>query len=503
MQIRRRALPAVGLALTAWLSAGYADASSHREAPFITGLPKVDGTDFYMFRSYEAGREDYVTLVANYLPLQDAYGGPNYFMLDPNAVYEIKIDNDGDAKEDITFQFRFNRQARDITLSVGGEDVAVPVINVGQIGKSGDPKDTGNLNVEEFFHAAIIQNGREGGFKSITNAATRDRRFIKPVDNIGTKTLPDYEAYANAHIYNVALPGCGNGRMFVGQRKEPFAVNLGETFDLVNIANPVGEEFSAAEQSDLNDKNITSLILEVPISCLVDKDPVIAGWTTASIKLDRDLDNGGKGSKRGEREPEMVQVSRLGHPLVNELVIGLKDKDKFNGSRPFSDAQFATYVTNPTLPEILELLFGPAGVRAPELFPRTDLVATFLTGIEGVNQQANGRPAEMLRLNTKTEPTPAGSQNRLGVIGGDAAGFPNGRRPGDDVVDISLRVAMGRLISLGLFGDPAKAPSGALDFTDGAITGAADFKAAFPYLMTPIAGSPSMAAAPKVAKVTP
>ena len=312
MQIRRRALPAASLALTAWLSAGYADASSHREAPFITGLPKVDGTDFYMFRSYEAGREDYVTLVANYLPLQDAYGGPNYFMLDPNAVYEIKIDNDGDAKEDITFQFRFNRQARDITLSVGGEDVAVPVINVGQIGKSGDPKDTGNLNVEEFF---TPPSSRMAG-KVASRASPTLRRVTGDSSNrsttSATKTLPDYEAYANAHIYNVALPGCGNGRMFVGQRKEPFAVNLGETFDLVNIANPVGEEFSAAEQSDLNDKNITSLILEVPISCLVDKDPVIAGWTTASIKLDRDLDNGGKGSKRGEREPEMVQVSRLG-----------------------------------------------------------------------------------------------------------------------------------------------------------------------------------------------
>ena len=163
------------------------------------------------------------------------------------------------------------------------------------------------------------------------------------------------------------------------------------------------------------------------------------------------------------------QKSRLGMPLVNELVIGLKDKDKFNASDPKDDAQFLAYVTNPSLPAILQTLFSSAGVQAPTLFPRIDLVATFLTGISGINQPASVKPAEMLRLNTSTPVTPAAQQNRLGVIGGDAAGFPNGRRPGDDVVDITLRVAMGRLITLGLFGNPAQAPSGGLDFTDGAI----------------------------------
>lgn len=457
-----------------------------------------------MFRSYEKGRQDYVTLVANYLPLQDAYGGPNYFMLDDDAFYEIKIDNDGDAKADIRFQFCFNRQSKDIALPVDDQKVAVPLIDVGPVGRGGDRKDTANLNVQEFYEAAILRDGDSSEAESITNATTRERRFTKPVDNIGKKTLPDYEGYAGAHIYGVAIPHCGKGRMFVGQRKEAFVVNLGETFDLINYANPVGEKFSATERSDLDDKNITSLILEVPIKCLVDKDPVIGAWTTASLPKIREIDgNGGKDRKRHPRDEDMVQVSRLGHPLVNELVIGLKDKDRFNGSRPFNDAQFAPYVTNPTLPEIVELLFGAAGVKAPDLFPRSDLVATFLTGIEGINQQANGRPAEILRLNTATPPTPAKSQNRLGVIGGDAAGFPNGRRPGDDVVDITLRVAMGRLISLGLFGDPAKAPSGTLDFTDGAFISAADFRTVFPYLNTPVAGSPSTAPAPAVAQAVP
>ena len=157
---------------------------------------------------------------------------------------------------------------------------------------------------------------------------------------------------------------------------------------------------------------------------------------------------------------------------MNELVIGLKDKDRFNASQPKNDAQFATYVTNPTLPAILEILFGGAGVKAPTLFPRTDLVAAFLTGVSGLN--ANGSVAEMLRLNTNTAPTPAGAQNNLGVIGGDTAGFPNGRRPGDDVVDIALRVVMGKLLPL------ADAPSGQLPFTDGALVDASHFATTLP-----------------------
>ena len=157
-------------------------------------------------------------------------------------------------------------------------------------------------------------------------------------------------------------------------------------------------------------------------------------------------------------------------PLVNEVVIGLKDKDRFNASEPKDDGQFADYVTNPTLPALLEILFGAAGVKAPTNFPRTDLVAAFLTGVDGVNKPAERRRRrEMLRLNTAIAPTPQGQQNRLGVLGGDNAGFPNGRRPGDDVVDIELRVAMGVLCTLNLGGCvPGDAAAGALRYTDGA-----------------------------------
>ncbi|MGB5579559.1 MAG: DUF4331 domain-containing protein, partial [Woeseia sp.] len=177
-----------------------------------------------------------------------------------------------------------------------------------------------------------------------------------------------------------------------------------------------------------------------------------------------------------------TQVSRLGAPLVNEVVIGLPDKDKFNHSEPANDGQFATYVTNPTLPALIEILFD---VPAPTLFPRTDLVAAFLTGVDGLNQPPNVVGSEMLRLNTSIAAVPAGSQNRLGVIEGDAAGFPNGRRPGDDVVDIALRVVMGKLL------DPADAPVGQAPLTDGAFVDDSFFDTTFPYLVTPLPGSPN------------
>jgi len=465
--LRRIAVPAslVAGALVALPFA--ASASSHREAPGITKKPKVDGTDFYMFRSYEAGREGFVTLVADYLPLQDPYGGPNYFTLDSDARYEIKVDNDGDAREDITFRFRFRNTRKNIALPIGSPghelNVAVPVINVGQIAAG----DTSALNVIESYSVEVI---RGNDSRHLRNAATGETTFEKPVDNIGNKSLPDYEAYVAAHTYDVRIPGCRDGRLFVGQRKDPFVVNLGEVFDLVNVTNPLGPV--DAEADDLADKNVTALVLEAPISCLTSRrTPVIGAWTTASLPRD------------GKHGDDWAQVSRLSAPLVNEVVIGLKDKDRFNASQPKNDAQFATYVTNPTLPAILEILFGGAGVKAPTLFPRADLVAAFLTGVPGLN--ANGSVAEMLRLNTDTAPQPAAAQNNLGVIGGDAAGFPNGRRPCDDVVDIALRVVMGKLLPL------ADAPSGQLPFTDGALVDSSHFTSAFPYLKTPLPGSPN------------
>lgn len=487
-------------AAVATLSAPPVVASSHREAPFITRHPKVDGTDFYLFRSYEPGRDAFVTVVANYVPLQDAYGGPNYFSLDPDALYEIHIDNDGDNREDLTFQFRFTNTLRNIAVNVGGKNVAIPLKNAGAIANIADA----TLNERETYTVNVVRQDRRRGQRSgeITNAASGAKVFDKPVDNIGNKSLPDYAAYANQHIYNISIPGCGTpGRMFVGQRKEGFGVNLGEVFDLINISAPrvLGSRSGAGNATA--DKNVTSIALELPIACVTNgTDPVVGGWTTASLRQGRLL-NPNPGSDNTSASLEggpWVQVSRLGMPLVNELVIGLKDKDKFNASRPRDDGQFADYVTNPTLPALIELLYGGA-VRAPTTFPRSDLIAAFLTGVPGVNQPLGGRAlSDMIRLNTSLPFTPRASQNSLGALqcfnqgalalgnpGCDPAGFPNGRRPGDDVVDIELRVAMGALLPL------AQAQSGQLPYTDGVLVEAAQFTNAFPYLTTPVPGSPN------------
>jgi hypothetical protein len=388
-------------------------ASSHREAPFITEHPKVDGTDFYMFRSYESGRQGFVTLIANYLPLQDAYGGPNYFTLDPEAVYDIHIDNDGDAREDMTFRFRFKNEIQDLSLAIGPagnqRTVPVPLITTGPGGVGPGAFDRNGLNVIETYTVELIRGDRRNQGKWLSNAAggMEPTVFTKPVDNVGTKSIPDYEAYAGDHVYNVTIPGCQPGRMFVGQRKEPFSVNLGEVFDLVNT-NAVGPP--NGERNIIDNKNITSLILEVPTSCLTSgSDPVIGGWTTASLpqvkvlnptpRFDEDRGRTNASVEGGA----LTQVSRLGSPLVNEVVIGLRDKDRFNASRPVHDPQFLSYVTNPALPELLEALFGGLGVRAPNNFPRNDLVAVFLTGIPGLTKPAMlSAPGEMLRVSSSS-----------------------------------------------------------------------------------------------------
>ena len=466
-------------------------ASSHREGPFISRHPKVDATDLYMFKSFEPGRSGFVTLVANYQPLQDAYGGPNYFSMDPDALYEIHIDNDGDAKEDLTFQFRFTNTNKDAQFTVGGKKVSIPLVinGGGDIATVNSP----NSNLRETFQVSVVRGDRRGPTRTaVTNADGGSATFDKPVDNIGNKSISNYAAYAAKHVYNINIPGCSApGRMFVGQRKDPFVVNLGETFDLINIKAPATAFDPNAEKAatdSLKDANVTSLELELPISCVTNgTEKVIGAWTTASLRQGRLINPSPKGGAASKEGGAWTQVSRLGMPLVNEVVIGLKDKDQFNSSKPMNDKQFIDYVTNPTLPALIEVLFGSAGAKAPTNFPRNDLIATFLTGIKGVNQPANVVGSEMLRLNTDT-PVSA-TQNRLGVIGGDNAGFPNGRRPGDDVVDIELRVAMGRLCTLNIACVPGDAPAGSLDFTDGAYVDSSFTDGAFPYLRTPLAGS--------------
>ncbi len=490
-----------------------AQASSHREGPFITEQPKVDGTDWYAFRSYETGREGFVTFIANYQPLQAPYGGPNYFFMDPEALYEMHVSNDGDADEEITFQFRFQNTLQDLTVPVNGAPVSVPVINLGSIGPQVSPNP--NLNIVETYDLTIVRGDKRTGFTTrgnVTNVAdtnpATNTRFAKPADNIGNKSIPDYAAYAGNHIFPVNIPECTvdvatQGRVFVGQRKDPFVINLGEIFDLVNISNPVGDR--DVEVDVLRDANVTSLVLEVPIACLTDPaanpaEPVIGSWTTSSLRQGRILNPTQTFDTPAVEGGAWTQVSRLGSPLVNEVVIGLKDKNLFNSSEPKDDTQFANYVFTPTLPEILEILF-PGVLTAPNVFPRADLVQAFLTGVPTVNQPAGVVPSEMLRLNTAIPPTLQAAQNNLGAAGCfvngvltiagnaacDPAGFPNGRRPGDDIVDIELRVAMGFLLPP----DSVNNPSGQVPLTDGTASDATEYPGIFPYLNTPLPGSPN------------
>lgn len=463
-------------------------ASSHREAPSIAGAPRVDGTDFYMFRSYEPGRSNYVTVLANYIPFQDPQGGPNFYNMDEKAVYAINIDNDGSGRPDLTFEFRFKNRTKNLAVPAGNQKTPVPVLNIGPVDATGT-----SLNVVQSYTLSLVRNGDRSDAQPVENESAERKTFGKPADNIGHKSIPNYPDYAAHFIYNIEIPGCATpGRVFVGQRKEGFFINVGEIFDLVNM-NPVGPR--DGKKNDLSRKNVTSIALELPINCLVSKkDPVIGGYTTASLRKSDD----------GDSEGGYTQVSRLGMPLVNELVIGLPDKDKFNASSPSQDAQFLNYVTNPSLPVLLNVLFGNAA-KAPGT-PRNDLVAVFLTGVKGLNQPAHVNPSEMLRLNTAIVPTPPAKQNDLGVLGGDLAGFPNGRRPYDDVVDITLRVAEGALCgAIGSCGSEVKDPNNGAPYTDGVraagpdaanvhVTGKINpddiYLSAFPYLDSPLPGSP-------------
>ncbi|MFK7831043.1 MAG: DUF4331 domain-containing protein [Congregibacter sp.] len=519
----------VAAGLLICLHAAMVAGSSHREAPFIAKLPQVDATDFYLFSSYEPGRVGYVTFLANYIPVQAAYGGPNYFPLDSNAVYEIHIDNDGDAREDLSFQFRFedtlSQSGSPVSFEVGGENISSVLKNAGGLASGSEE----GLSHFEAYTVTLVSGGRRSGDSAaIVNTLDGTAEFRKPFDYAGTKTFGGpggYTDYADSFIYDIDIPGCTQpGRVFVGQRYEAFKISLGEVFDLVNLVPIEGDSspgvgdgggFPGGVTQDearntLAENNVTSLALEVHASCVVGSGDVLGAWTTASIPQATILNPSATFDRPEVTGGALTQVSRLSNPLVNELVIGYDRKDAFNSSEPVDDPQFLSFVTNPVLPVILDSLFRDAvnatlGTDienlAPSNYPRTDLVTAFLTGFPGVNQFPGGAPGEMLRLNTAIPVTPRAQQQALGLAAGDLAGFPNGRRPGDDVVDIALRVVMGALchdLPLGEGGEPINlglcvpedAPVGNVAFTDGAPLSAMELNNRFPYLLTPYPGSP-------------
>jgi hypothetical protein len=408
-------------------------ASSHREAPLISGDPQADTTDVYAFVSPDA--PDTVTLISSWIPFENPQGGPNFYRFGDSVLYEMKIDNTGDGVEDITYQFRFTSQVRNPNTFL---------YNTGPIKALDDP----NRNMYQTYTVTKVESGR-------TTLVAGP--MLTMYDNVGPASAPSYGGFGSGiYAFN---DGGGTAHVFAGQTDDPFFLDL-RVFDLLYGAN-----LSEAGVDSLAGYNVHSIALRVPKAAIRSGSPIIGVWATASRPTTTTRAAGGETTSGN-----FVQVSRLGMPLVNEVVIPVGQKDRWNGSVPTGDAQFLSYVTEPELPKLLQAVYN---IPAPAT-PRNDLVAVFLTGVPGLNQPPNGRASEMLRLNTDIGPTR--SPARLGVLAGDLAGFPNGRRLTDDVIDIELQAVVGVLggvkTSLG----------------DGVNVNDVPFRATFPYLAQPHSG---------------
>ncbi len=433
-------------------------ASSHREAPLISQDPLADNTDVYAFVSPE--RLDRVVLISNFIPLQFPSSGPNFWKFDDNVLYEILIDNTGDAVEDLTFQFRFRTEIRNPNTFL---------YNTGPISSLDDP----DLNVRQFYTVTRVAGPRRTGAQRVIAANVP----ALPA-NVGVSSIRDYNGQLGTGVFAQEFEGV---RVFAGPREDGFYVDLGATFDLLQLRTLVNGMGSPIDS--LAGYNVHTIAIELPITSVTrngvrptgasDPNATIGVWSTAS-RMTTTTRSGGGQTQTGD----WVQVSRLGNPLVNEVVIPVGTKDVFNSLEPTADAAALRFVTNPELPVLMEALFG---VRTPPT-PRNDLVTIFLTGIPGLNQIGTSpRPSEMLRLNTAIPP--AARPNRLGVLGGDAAGFPNGRRVGDDVVDIALRAMAG---ATPLTPEFQRAPNNRLG--DGVDENDRPYLDYFPFLTTPFAG---------------
>ena len=418
---------AVALAGGVFGAPGRTAASSHREAPFISLDQPADATDLYAFVSPD--RPDTVTLLANYIPLQLPASGPNFYRFGEDVLYEFNIDNNGDARDDLTFQFRFR------TVFNNGDTF---LYNTGPITSLDDP----DLNQEQFYSLSLLEGDTQNSPQR-QGRVIADNLQVAPY-NVGPASYPNgYRTVANQAIYPL-----DNGiKVFTGPRDDPFFIDLGGTFDLLQFRALQG----LPPVDDLAGLNVHTLALQVPIAMLTrsgarpsgPKDPnAIIGVRTTSYRQTTSVLRpvGAPGPAfplvRSSEGP-FVQISRLDLPLVNEVVIPLRDKDRWNGSLPINDAQFLRYVQDPELARLLNQIFG---LNVPPT-PRADLVAIFLTGIPDLNQPANVTPSSQLRLNMAIPPS--ANPSRLGILGGDNAGFPNGRRPLDDVVDIELRAVAG------------------------------------------------------------
>lgn len=480
-------LSALVLSLTMSRTTTTSEASSHREAPLIVADPLADNTDTYAFRSTETGRSGFVTLIANWIPFEEPSGGPHFYKFDDTVLYEIHIDNTGDGVADITYQFRFDTRFKNGDSILG---MAAP--NQALAGTGGIEPLITSLNDPDYNEPqtyTVTRVDRYTGRHGVVIA----RGLLTPPNNIGERTTPNYEqTLARPAVFS--LPN--SGKVFAGQRDEGFYIDVGGVFDTLKLKS-IGATGGVDSTAGFN---VNTIALEVRIQDLTRtgtiptsptaSNAVIGVWATSSRQKLRVLRTDFRDNDDDDDDSIMAgpfkQVSRLGSPLVNEVIIPLRFKDRFNASKPANDSQFAQFVQDPQLAQLLSAVFG---IGVP-LAPRNDLVAIFATGIPvnpitGPNYTtflSDGRPHEMIRLNVGIPPS--ASPSRLGLLGGDVAGYPNGRRVFDDVVDISLRAVAG-----GTPFTPATnvAPNNTLG--DGVANNDVPFLTRFPYLGTPQSGN--------------
>ena len=460
------------LALMAALAAGLlavtgAFSSSHREAPRIMLDPSADNTDVYAYTAPDA--QDSLTVVSNWVPLEEPAGGPYFGKLDPKARYYVKIDNTGDGYEDVAYRWQFKNKFRNPNSFL----YAAPTVD-----SINDP----DLNFVQTYdlYKETYKNRHLVGTRKIASDVP-----VAP-DNVGPKTIPNYDKVAAGAVASLR----GGGKTFVGPRDDPFFVDLGAVFDGINIDKPgrpmIGTGNQGGGRDDVSGYNVHSFVLQVPerevtvdgrqVRDMSSSNAVVGVWSTTERQRVSVL---ARGARKSNSRGNWVQVSRLGNPLINEVVIPIGQKDKFNATSPSDDLKnFGKYVLSPEPARLLNALFPQlGGVKETN---RTDIVQALLTGLPNLTQIGkNPAPADTLKVNLGVKPSDTPS--RFGVLGKDVAGFPNGRRLADDVTDIELRVIGGALI-------PADQGGKQLPLGDGVDQNDKPFSDSFPYVASPNSG---------------
>jgi Domain of unknown function (DUF4331) len=469
-------------------TAPLASAASHREAPLIALDPAADNTDTYAFRSWQDPSK--VVFIANVIPGQDPGDGPNYFNFDDEVLYAINIDNNQDGvAEDIVYEFRFKTETRPILGSllfplpyVGNPHIPVPEIQ--GITKLDGPGSEGLSRRQTYTVTEVRGNKRTEVFKG--------QKLIAVPSNVGPATMPNYESLAAQGIYTDSATGI---KVFAGQRAETFYIDLGAVFDTANLRRFL--PLLTAEE-DANDSvnpfgvnrfsgtNVTSIAIEVPITRITQdgksaeetSTPVIGMYASTARQKVKQLAGDGTSKLAGP----WTQVSRLANPLVNELIIDTPSKDLWNSQEPEDEAQFQEFYKNPSIAQALALIFNVPVTPTP----RTDLMSLLLKypGQALAGNNCGSPCSELLRLNVQVTPAQPENQKRLGGLAGDAAGFPNGRRPNDDVTDIAIRVVGGENYIAARAGDGVNFLQGA----QGSNLTANGIYQVFPYLPTPYDG---------------